>query len=103
MIKVAATLSVMLFPVTAMAFEIAMPQGSLLAEDEVKETGSYALPDGPFVEGSLSSRQLTGHVSRQAWHLDGSNLETEQLITPLRRQLEDAGFAILQLAAQRCD
>lgn len=93
--RVAALIPCLFFPVATAALEIAMPQGSVLAEDEVKESGSYALPDGPFYDGALSSRQLTGHVSHQAWHLQGEDLDPEQLIAPLRSQLEASGFAIL--------
>ena len=77
------------------ALELAMPEGSTLAADEVVESGSYALPDGPYQDGYLSNRQVTGHISRQAWHLEGETVTTEQLIDPLRAQIQAAGFAIL--------
>ena len=79
----------------AFALELAMPEGSALVADHVAESGSYALPDGPYQDGYLSTRQVTGHLSRQAWHLDDDSITTEQLIDPLRRQIQAAGFAIL--------
>lgn len=77
------------------ALDLAMPAGSALVADDVQEGGSYALPDGPFLDGYLSSRQVTGHLSRQAWHLFGEDHTTEQVIDPLRSQFQAAGFAIL--------
>lgn len=79
----------------AMALELAMPQGSTLVLDEVLESGSYALPDGPYQDDYLSSRLVTGHLSRQAWHLADESVTTEQMIDPLRSQIQAAGFAIL--------
>lgn len=79
----------------ATALELAMPENSRLVADEVVESGSYALPDGPYQDGYLSTRQVTGHLSRQAWHHEGQSVTTEQLIDPLRSQIQAAGFAIL--------
>lgn len=97
------TLATILAANSAQALELAMPEGSTLAADEVLEGGSYALPDGPYQDGYLSSRQVTGHLSKQAWHLAGETLTTEQLIDPLRSQIQAAGFAILlDCDAQSC-
>jgi len=90
-------------PVSTAALELAMPTGSALVIDEVTETGSYALPNAAFQDGALTTRLIGGHVSKQVWHLPGEALDSEQLIAPLRSQLEAAGFAlILDCDAQSC-
>ncbi|MFY0594948.1 MAG: OmpA family protein [Cognatishimia sp.] len=82
-------------PTASLALELAMPEGSILAFDDIVEQGSYALPDGPYLDDALSTRQINGYVSRQAWHLSGDGVSSEQLIAPLRSQLEAAGYGIL--------
>jgi len=82
-------------PTASLALELAMPEGSVLAFDDVAEQGSYALPDGPYLDDALSTRRINGYVSRQAWHLSGDGISSEQLIAPLRSQLEAAGYGIL--------
>ncbi|UZD90552.1 OmpA family protein [Cognatishimia activa] len=101
--RLIAIMAVSLATTPAFALDLAMPAGSALIADDVQEDGSYALPDGPYLDGYLSSRQVTGHLSRQAWHLDGETHTTEQLIDPLRSQIQAAGFAILlDCDAQSC-
>ena len=103
MIRLTTLAALLAVPTLASAIELAMPEGSVLASDDVVEEGSYALPDGPYIDDFLSSRQVTGHLSKQVWHLPGRSFTTEQLIAPIRSQLEAAGFAILlDCDAQSC-
>lgn len=95
MIRTTALPILMMLPLDAMALELAMPQGSVLAVDKVTEQGSYALPNGPFTDGALPTQQATGYVSRQVWHIADETLPTDQLIDPLRTQVQAAGFEIL--------
>ncbi len=82
-------------PVASDALELALPFDSTLTYSDASESGSYALPDAPYDENYLSTRQITGHVSRQVWTLAGQRTDTAQLINPIREQLQDEGFAIL--------
>lgn len=82
-------------PAAATALELAMPFDSLLTYDDVTESGSYALPDAPYDENYLSTRQVTGYVSRQVWTLENEKTDTSVLIAPLRDQLQAEGYAIL--------
>lgn len=95
MIRLTALSILTFLPVSALALDLAMPQGSTLAVDKITEAGSYALPEGPFADGALSTQQITGYVSRQVWHLADATLSTDQLIDPLRAQIKAAGFAVL--------
>lgn len=90
----AAFLSLIALPLPAAALEIAFPEGSTLAFEAAEDTGSYGLPDGPFQDGYLSTRRVNGKVTKQVWRLSGT-ASTEQLIEPLRRQIEAGGYAIL--------
>lgn len=103
MIRLPLILCLAAVPLGANGLELAMPDGSALIVDEVNETGSYAFPDAVFQDGTLPTRLLKGHVSRQIWHLTRDGLESEQLIAPLRSQLEAAGFnVVLDCDAQSC-
>lgn len=82
-------------PLSATALELAMPSGSTLAFDSVTEDASFALPDSPYIDGYVSTRRVTGQVSKQVWQLPGKTATPEQMVAPLRSQFEAAGFAIL--------
>ncbi|GAA6208980.1 OmpA family protein [Cognatishimia sp. WU-CL00825] len=85
----------LLCPLPAAALELAFPEGSVLSVDKVTEAGAYSIPDGPYFDGFLSTRKISGFVSRQVWQLEGDALTTAQLIDPLRNQIQTAGFEVL--------
>lgn len=93
--KLSALLPVFLcLPSVLAALELAFPEGSEMTYEELSETGSYALPDAPYMEGYLSTRRVNGLISQQVWQLDG-RASTEQMMEPMRRQIEAGGYAIL--------
>lgn len=90
----AALLSLIVLPMPLAALDIALPEGSVLTFEQAEDAGSYGLPDAPFLDDYLSTRRVNGAVTKQVWSLTGT-ASTEQLIEPLRRQLEAGGFAIM--------
>ncbi|MCH2249827.1 MAG: OmpA family protein [Cognatishimia sp.] len=90
----AALVPLILLPLPLAALEIAMPEGSAVQFESFEETASYGLPDAPYQDGYLSTRRVNGEVTKQVWGLTGS-ASTEQLIEPLRRQIEAGGYAIM--------
>lgn len=90
----AALFSLTLLPLPALALEIAFPEGSDVSFEQIDEDASYGLPDAPYQDGFLSTRQVNGTVLKQVWSLPGA-ASTEQMVEPLRRQIEAGGFAIL--------
>ena len=90
----AALFSLTLLPLPALALEIAFPEGSDVTFEQIDENASYGLPDAPYQDGLLSTRQVNGTVLKQVWSLPGT-ASTEQMVEPLRRQIEAGGFAIL--------
>ncbi|MGH1463829.1 MAG: OmpA family protein [Cognatishimia sp.] len=85
----------LLCPLPVQALELAFPVGSVLSVDKVSEVGVYAMPDGPYFDGFLSTRKIGGFVSYQVWQLDNKALTTQQLIEPLRSQIQAAGYKVL--------
>lgn len=71
-----------------------MPSGARLMTEESSGLGSYALPTGPFAEGSLPVEVIEGPILRQAWRRPGA-ATTLQILAPLRDQIEAAGFTVL--------
>jgi OmpA-OmpF porin, OOP family len=78
------------------ALDLALPAGARLTAERLTEAGSYAVPTGPWREGSGVPVQLAeGRVLRQAYRIDSSDLTTLQVLAPLRTQLEQAGYSVL--------
>ncbi|MCC7320802.1 MAG: OmpA family protein [Rubellimicrobium sp.] len=85
----------LLLPLQAGALALDIPGNPRLVHEEVEEGGSYALPVAPWADGALPVRVQEGEVTRQAWRIVGSGLESLQIMRPLRDQLVAQGFAIL--------
>lgn len=62
---------------------------------------SYDLPTGNFAAGGVPSDALEGRVIRRSWRMPSSAMTTLQLLAPLRRTLEAAGFEIVHSCADR--
>jgi OmpA-OmpF porin, OOP family len=85
----------LLSPVPGVAGDLILPPGARLQGDRVNPLDSYALPLGPFADGTVPTRDLEGRITRQSWRLDRSAASTLQVLAPLRDQLLNAGFKIL--------
>lgn len=88
----------------AHALELALPPGTRLMSETVTEPGSYAVPLGPWREETgVPVIRAEGHIVRQAWRIDASDLTTLQILAPLRAQITAAGYEILfDCASARC-
>lgn len=68
----------------------------ILSEESRKEVpGSYALPTGPFENGTLPTRTVEGAIDQRALQLDAPDRTTLALLAPLREQVIAAGFEVL--------
>ncbi|QPM91793.1 OmpA family protein [Pseudooceanicola algae] len=70
---------------------LSLPAGAVPQASAV-DYASFALPLGPFSEGTLPVKVVEGEVSRQSWRLPGQSRTTLQVFAPLRDQLVAAGF-----------
>lgn len=80
-------------PLLALGFSFPAPASQSF--DRQEALTSYALPVGPFANGSSQTIRLEGALSQTAWTLQAKDLTTLQILVPLRDQLTTAGFAIL--------
>ncbi len=79
----------------ARAADLDLPANALTTTENFEKLGSYAMPVGPWIKGEVSSIWAEGPISRRALRLDGTRLESLQVLAPLRRQLQEAGFEVL--------
>ncbi len=77
------------------ALDLSVPSNARQMAQSVRSPDSYALPTGPFDGTAVPSITVEGSVLRQAWRVERPGLTTLQLMSPLRRQLTDAGYDIL--------
>ncbi|MEQ8896257.1 MAG: OmpA family protein [Roseovarius sp.] len=85
----------------AQALDLTVPGDADLTREEQSAAESYLLPTGPYAEGQVPSIDVEGLVTRQAWRIEGEGLTTLKLLTPLRDQLQEAGYEILFDCADR--
>ncbi len=85
------------------ALELDLPASARLTAERDTSPDRYMAPVGVFADGQVAKIDIDGEVKRAAWRLEVSGLTPLQVIAPLRRQLEAAGFEIvLDCAAEEC-
>ena len=83
------------WPLGATALTLDFPRNATLQTELVAAIDSYAMPVGPWADGNIPVLEATGVVTRQAWRIGAQGVSTQQIMQPLRQQLEVAGFEIL--------
>ena len=82
-------------PLAARAADLSLPSGAALSRETVDPAGVYAMPVGPWRESAgIETRNVEGHVTRQAWRLGGTGLSSFEIFTTLREQLVDDGYSV---------
>ncbi len=81
--------------VDAAAQTLSFPSNARLSREVTRDIDSYAMPVGPWAEGSVPSRTVEGALTQQAWQISATGLTALQLIRPLRDQLRNAGFTVV--------
>ena len=93
--RLCAVLLTVALPRPLLALDFSFPAPASQSFDRQEALTSYALPIGPFANGSTQTIRLEGALSQTAWTLQAKDLTTLQILAPLRDQLTTAGFAIL--------
>lgn len=77
-----------------------------LAEQQIVEqiaNTKYEMPIGPWDNGALPTKLVTGHLWQRAWQLESSSITVDQLAEPIIEQMSDAGFSVVfECHAARC-
>ena len=79
----------------AAALELSLPPTAVMAREVKGDGRSFALPIGPWANGSVPVQNVAGDVTRQAWRIDGGSATTLQLMNGLAAQLDAAGYDML--------
>lgn len=79
----------------ATAFEAGLPADAEQTAARVEALGSYALPIGPWADGSMLTRRTEGRVEQSAWRTESGAEQTLALLAPLRAALLAEGWRIL--------
>lgn len=82
-------------PLMAGAVTLDMPANAALRLQEVSSPESYDMPTGPWTSQGIPVLTASGELRQQAWRINAAGLTTQQLLAPLRAQLEESGFEIL--------
>ncbi|WP_417207566.1 OmpA family protein [Antarctobacter sp.] len=87
----------------ALALDLSLPPGAQQSFGTVQSPGAYALPTGPWKNGTVAVERVEGRVEVAAWHIPGNDDTPFQLIKPLRDALIADGFRIvLDCRARAC-
>jgi outer membrane protein OmpA-like peptidoglycan-associated protein len=76
-----------------LAVELNLPANAKKTFQSDSKLDSYAVPIGPFLNGTMQTQTIEGRVSRSAWSFASSGVTTLQVLAPLRDQLLESGFA----------
>lgn len=84
-----------LVPAVAGAIELTLPSSARQLTDRVSVLDSYDLPVAPYADQTVPVRRFEGRVQRRSWRVDGGAITTLQVLTPLREQIEAAGYELV--------
>ncbi len=85
------------------ALKLEFPAGARQTAERVETFGSYRLAISPFRNGDIQSVWAEGQVRQQAWQVQARGMTTLQLLAPLRKQVEAAGFEVIfECEAREC-
>lgn len=77
------------------AFQLELPRNARQTAERDSALDQVRIPVGPFVDGTLITRQIEGDVTRRAYRLNSPGVTPLQILAPLRAQMEDAGFEVV--------
>ena len=81
-------------PSHATSVELKMPEYVIERKTEIEESGTYLIPKGPYSDGKVPSIKATGRISAKSWQFQHTSLTTQQLISPLSKQIAEQGFTV---------
>ncbi|MGB8622255.1 MAG: OmpA family protein [Paracoccaceae bacterium] len=84
-----------LAPFSAGAGLVQLPGSAHRTAQETQPLSSYRLPVGGWSDGKIPTIETEGAVSQQAWQFQAEGKTTLQILAPLRKQLQKAGFDVL--------
>jgi OOP family OmpA-OmpF porin len=90
-----ATIALCLLAGPLQALELALPATARQTAERNTAPDVYVAPVAPFNGSMVPTLSMEGEVERTAWRLNSPGLTPLQVIRPLRRQLQDAGFQIV--------
>jgi outer membrane protein OmpA-like peptidoglycan-associated protein len=68
-----------------------------------EEMTSYALPTGPFANGTIPVENFEGPLEQTVWRIEIPGQSTLEMLQPLRMQLAEQGFgAVFECETQSC-
>lgn len=103
--RCAALLAVHIAPSPLLAMTIAdlLPKTAERAAIRTEPYSTYALPIGPWEDGSMLTRRAEGRVALSAWRMPDPGTGTYGLFSPLREALAKDGWRILyECETQSC-
>lgn len=79
----------------AWALDVTFPLGAERTAVRVERLGSYALPIGPWADGSMVTQHTEGRVEQTAWRLPAPEGGTLAVLAPLRAALLADGWQVV--------
>jgi OOP family OmpA-OmpF porin len=92
-----------LLPLPALGVTLELPGNAFQSSTRTTEFGRHAIPTAGWDGEKIPSIPAEGQITRQVWVLSSSGLTPLQILAPLRRQLEEAGYSeIFECASRQC-
>lgn len=82
---------------------LSMPPSAARTAEEETQMGSYAVPVGPWANGSIETIAAEGEITQTAWRIRDGDITTMAILARLRDQLQAEGFEVLfECATDAC-
>jgi len=98
---IAALVALPLSPVWGNVLQL--PDGAVAVATQTQPVELYRLPLSGWKDGALETLSVEGNVTRQAWQIPTTFQTALEILSPLKKQLADAGYDVLfECETQAC-
>ena len=74
---------------------LTVPNGAKQQIVEHSELAKYEMPIGPWAEGAVPTKQVSGPLWQRAWQLQSPSITVDQLVEPIVSQMTEAGYDVV--------
>ncbi len=74
---------------------LTVPSGAKQQIAEQSKVAKYEMPIGPWADGAVPTKQITGPLWQRAWQLQSPSITVDQLAEPIVSQMTEAGYDVV--------
>lgn len=88
-------MSLLAGPAIGEAVRLELPQSAVVVRSDTDELGHHEIATGPWHEGSVPTREVSGFVQRTIWQMPASEADVESVASGFEGWLREHGYEVV--------